>query len=100
MRTEPIQDLFQFVLGDCPPKSYKGEPVTNPYWKRKQLEENPNSQDNGFFGVTLPTELRPSYPIPDSNSVEIGSRLIAADAGPSLDFTETTFPLADLGSWG
>lgn len=98
MKTEPIQDLFQFVLGDCPPKSYKGETVTNPYWKRKQLEENPNSQGNGFFGATLPTELRPSYPIPDSNSVEIDPELIA-DAGSSLDFTETTSPLADLGGW-
>lgn len=98
MKIEPIQDLFQFVLGDCPPKPYKGEPVTNPYWKRKQLEGNPNSQDNGLFGVTLPTELRPSYSIPDSNSVEVDSKLIA-DAGPSFDFTETTFPPTDLGSW-
>lgn len=98
MKTEPIQDLFQFVLGDCPPKSYKGKPVTNPYRERKQFEENPNHQDNIFFGVTLPTELRPSYTIPDSNSVGIDSNLIA-DAGTTLDFTETTFPLADSGSW-
>lgn len=98
MKTEPIQDLFQFELGDCPPKPYKGEPVINPYWKRKQFEENPNSQGNSFFGATLPTELRPYFPIPDSISTEVGSNLIAA-AGPSLDFTEITFPLADLGSW-
>lgn len=98
MKIEPIQDLFQFVLGDCPPKPYKGEPVSNPYWKRKQFEEVPNSQDKYFFGVTLPTELRPSQPIPDSNSAEIDSKLIA-DAGPSLEFAETTFSLEDLGSW-
>lgn len=98
MNTEPIQDLFQYQLGDCPPKPYKGEPVINPYWKRKQFEESPNTQGNSFFGVTLPTELRPAHLIPDLNSAEIDSKLIA-DAGPSLDFTETTFPLADLGSW-
>lgn len=98
MKTEPIQDLFQFVLGDCPPKPYKGEPVANPYWKREELEGYPRTQTNDFLGVKLATELRPPYPIPDSNSVEIDSKLIA-DAGPSLDFTETTFPLADLGSW-
>lgn len=87
------------MLGDCPPKPYMGEPVTNPYWERKQLQENPNSQDNGFFGSAVPTELRPSHPIPGSNSVEIDSNLIA-DAGTSPDFTDTTFPpVDDLGNW-
>lgn len=95
MKTEPIQDLFQFELGDCPPKKYQGEPVANPYWERKQYEEDQMKKDDG---ATLPTDLRPSQPIPDSNSAEIDSNLIA-DAGPSLDFTDTTFSLAGLGSW-
>lgn len=98
MKTEPIVDLFQFELGDCPPKQYQGEPVVNPYWKRKQYDDS-HKDPGGFIGVTLPTELRPSQPTPDSNSAEIDSKSIA-DAGPFLDFTETTFPLADLGSWG
>lgn len=99
MRTEPIQDLFQFELGNCPPEAYQGEPVVNPYWKRKQYEDDhKDSGGSDFIGVTLPTELRPSQLIPDSNSAEIDSKLIA-DVGPSLDFAETTFSLADLGSW-
>lgn len=89
MKTEPIVDLFQFELGDCPPKQYQGESVINPYRERKQYDDS---------RVTLPTELRPSQPTPDSNSAEIEPNSIA-DAGPFWDSTEITFPSADPGSW-
>lgn len=99
MKTEPIQDLFQFQLGDCPPKEFQGKPIINPYWKRKEYEDNHKPPGDGFIGVTLPTELRPSQPIPDWNSQK--DLKLIADVWPSLDFTDTTFDttfqIADLG---
>lgn len=97
MKIEPIIDLFQFELGNCPPKQYQGEPVVNPYWKRQEYH-NSHMDPGGFTGVTLPTELRPSQPSPDLTSAEIESKSIAT-AGPFSDSTEITFPSADLGSW-